>query len=61
MSSVVNFKEYRTKLKEEIKRVLMHELGHVRTYNLETDTFEGHEIPAEKSEREAGEKGYYQL
>ncbi|MBC8304483.1 MAG: hypothetical protein H8E55_53060 [Pelagibacterales bacterium] len=56
-----NVTEYRTKLKEEIKRVLMHELGHVKTYNPETDTFEGHEIPAEKSEREAGERGYYQL
>ena len=56
-----NDKEYRSKLKDEIKRVLMHELGHIKTYNPDTDTFEGHELPAEKSEREAGEAGYYQL
>ncbi|MAG25622.1 hypothetical protein CMI47_08600 [Candidatus Pacearchaeota archaeon] len=55
-----NDNEYRSRLKEEIKRVLMHELGHVTTYNPETNTFEGHELPAERSEQEAADKGYYQ-
>ena len=55
-----NDKEYRSKLKEEIKRVLMHEIGHVTTYNPDTNIFEGHELPAERSEQEAADKGYYQ-
>jgi hypothetical protein len=59
--SIPRSKNDKGKLKEEIKRVLMHELGHIKTYNPDTDTFEGHETPAEKSEREAGEAGYYQL
>jgi len=54
-----NDKDYRDRLKEEIKRVLMHELGHITTYNPETNTFEGHELPAERSEQEAEDKGYY--
>ena len=56
-----NDRDYRGRLKEEIKRVLMHELGHVTTYNQETNMFEGHELPAERSEREARERGYYEL
>jgi len=51
--------EYRSLLKQEIKRTIMHELGHVLTYNPEIGVFEGHELPAEKTERSGEEKGYY--
>jgi len=51
--------EYRSLLKKEIKRTIMHELGHVLTYNPEINVFEGHELPAEKSEQSGEEQGYY--